>query len=298
MDREDAKNILQLCRPGHIEDRQDPLIAEALEQLNQDGELNTWFEQQQALDAEISAELNRVEPAAELKTSILLGIRPRLAQAEQLAGDVVNATNDIDHHIPFPCPTQCSDDRFQLRPWMSIAAIFVVVGIILIRPRSDEQGSQVSLHTPAPVALAEPAINHAGIPNIIQFLAKQISHLNTLQFDKRGDTIHDLQQHLASTGMPNPDRIPKELERLPTIGCVSFDYEGTKLSMICFRNGQVYHLITANKTSFPKECTPDSDVVKAAVFECQQHAFKVWSEGQQVFILSTQGTLNNIPERI
>ena len=50
MDREEAQNILQLCRPDNSEDRNDPLIAEALELLNQDAELRAWFEEQQALD--------------------------------------------------------------------------------------------------------------------------------------------------------------------------------------------------------------------------------------------------------
>ena len=50
MDREEAQYILQLCRPDNSEDRNDPLIAEALELLNQDAELRAWFEEQQALD--------------------------------------------------------------------------------------------------------------------------------------------------------------------------------------------------------------------------------------------------------
>lgn len=295
MDHEDAKNILQLCRPGHIGDHQDPLIAKALEQLDQDTALKTWFEQQQALDAEISAEFSRIQPSAELKASILLGMHARLTQAEWLTDEVADTTDEVDHHIPSPRPTKPSDHPLRLRPWMSIAAILVIAGIILVRPGDDERQSLVSTHAPHSMELKETAIKHAGIPNIIQFLAEQITHLNPSQLDQQSNTIHDLQYHLARTGMPNPDRIPKELKTLPTMGCVSFDYQGTKLSMICFSNGQVYHLITANKATFPKECTPDNN---ATVFECQQQAFKVWSEGEQVFILSTRGSPKDIPEFI
>ena len=293
MDREEAQNILQLCRPDNIEDRNDPLIAEALELLSQDAELRTWFDEQQALDAKISAEFNKIEPPADLKASIQAGMRAHAAQSELLIGDAIKEEDEFDHSIPFPRPANSADHRSWFRPWMSAAAALVIAGVILVQQRGEEP-TQLANND---ASTAAPVVATAGVPNVIEFLAQQISDFNASKFDKRGETIGELQTHLASTGMPNPANIPKQLGELETLGCVTFDYEGTKLSMICFKNGQIYHLITANKATFPKDCTP-CDGQKTKVYEAKQQAFKIWSEGEQVFILTTQGTEEDIPDFI
>jgi hypothetical protein len=294
MDREEAQNILQLCRPDNLEDRNDPLIADALELLSQDAELSTWFDEQQALDTEISAEFSKIEPPADLKASILVGMRAHAAQSELLMGDAVEEDEEFDHSIPFPRPANSADHRSWLRPLMSIAAIFVVAGIILVLPRGEQPAQLANSDASA----AAPVIATAGVPNVIEFLAQQISEFNGSKFDKRGESIGELQSHLASTGMPNPASIPGQLGELETLGCVTFDYEGTKLSMICFKNGQVYHLITASKATFPKDCAPNCSKAAPKFFETKQQAFKIWSEGEQIFILTTQGTEEDIPDFI
>ncbi len=320
MDREEAQNILQLCRPDNIEDRSDPPIAEALELRNPDAELRTWFDEQQALDAEISAEFNNVEAPADLKASILVGMRAHAAQSGLLMGDAVEDGDEGDDNtVPF---------RLALKPLIGIAAVLVAAAVVFMRPAAEEAPQLASNDTtaaapatdvaavasvePASIAVAaatptidEPIIVTAGVPNVIEFLAQQISDFNASKFDKRGEQINELQSHLASTGMPNPASIPKQLEEFDTIGCVTFDYEGSKLSMICFKNGKVYHLITADRAALPTECaancTGDCANECAKIFEYKQQAFKLWPQGDQVFILTTQGTkedIQDIPEFI
>ena len=97
MDRQEAHNILQLCRPDNLEDRNDPLIAEALEQLKQDAELSAWFDEQQVFDNEISAELNKINPPEDLKASILVGMKAHASQSELLMGDVAEEEEELDH---------------------------------------------------------------------------------------------------------------------------------------------------------------------------------------------------------
>ena len=290
MDREEAHKILQLCRPDNSEDRNDPLLAEALELLSQDAELRTWFVEQQALDVKISAEFSRLEPPADLKASILAGMKAHAALSERLMGDAFAEADEFDHSIPFPRPASSADHHSRFRPWMGAAAALVIAGVILVQTRSQEPAQLANNNASA----AAPAIATAGVPNVIQFLAQQISEFNASKFDKRGDRISELQNHLANAGMPNPASIPRQLGQLEALGCVTFDYAGGKLSMICFKNGQIFHLITANKASFPKDCTP-CEKQKFRRFECDKQAFKVWSEGDQVFILSTKGTREDIP---
>ncbi len=295
MDREEAQYILQLCRPENSEDRNDPLIAEALELLNQDAELSAWFEEQQALDTKISAEFNRVEPPADLYAAILAGMRANAVQSQLLIGNKGEDAEQDHHPIRFTQPTNRSEQRAGLRAWMGIAAIFAVAGVALMLSRSEAPTQLANNDQSA--AGASPIIATAGAPNMIEFLAQQISEFNGSKFDKRGVQVGDLQSHLASTGMPNPAQIPQQLKQLTTIGCVTFDYDGTKLSMICFKNGQVYHLITVDKARVPIDCTPCQGQ-KSKVFEAQQQAFKVWAEGEQIFILTTQGSEEDLADFI
>jgi|TARA_B110000093_G_C12970969_1_gene412474 hypothetical protein len=294
MHREEAQNILQLCRPDNSEDRNDPLIAEALELLKKDAELRTWFDEQQALDAKIRNDLNRIEPPADLYAAILTGMHAHAAQS-QLIGTKAEDTEQDQHTIRFTQPTNRSDQRSGLRAWMGIAAIFAIAGVALMLSRSEAPTQLANNDQSA--AGASPIIATAGVPNMIEFLAQQISEFNGSKFDKRGEQVGDLQSHLASTGMPNPAQIPKKLEQLTTIGCVTFDYDGTKLSMICFKNDQVYHLITVDKARVPIDCTPCQGQ-KSKVFEAQQQAFKVWAEGEQIFILTTQGCKESLADFI
>lgn len=287
MDREEAKNILQLCRPDNLDDRNDPLIAEALELLRKDAELSAWFKEQQAMDSVISAEFCKIEASAHQQASTLVAMKAHAAQSILLQGNVVDQTTDqVEQSLPFP-----GNNRPGSRPWIAAAAALAVAGAFLAVPRQTPQPQLVSNDTTA----AERTIATAGVPNVIHFLAEQIRNFNLSRFDKRADEVSELQSHLAGMGMPTPAHIPEQLEALKTLGCITFDYNGVNLSMICFKNGRAYHLITAEKASFPKECSP-CEKQKTKSYECDKQAFKIWSEGEQIFILTTTGTQEDIPK--
>jgi hypothetical protein len=204
-----------------------------------------------------------------------------------LQGDSVDQTTDqVEQSLPFPANT-----RPWSRPWIAAAAALAVAGAFLAVPRQTPQPQLVSNDMVA----TEATIATAGVPNVIHFLAEQIRDFNLSRFDKRADQVSELQSHLAGMGMPTPAHIPEQLEALKTLGCIIFDYNGMNLSMICFKNGRAYHLITAEKASFPKECSP-CEKQKTKSYECDKQAFKIWSEGEQIFILTTTGTQEDIPK--
>jgi hypothetical protein len=263
MEREEAKNILQLCRPGNEADLNDPLIAEALELLDTDDELRAWFDEQQAFDARITSGIDAIEPPVDLKAAILAGMRAHKAAAS----------------IAFPMP-EVKPRIWWQNPWVGIAALFIVMMVIVV-PRSEE------------TQLAQNNTALSGIPPVVQFISEQLDGLKAWQFDKRDKSASELQTFLASTGSPSPTSIPGKLHDMPTIGCVTFDYNSTKLSMICFKNGAVYHLITAKKADYP-----DRLPAEPQVFELHDKAFKLWIEGDQVKILTVHGTKQDIPEFI
>jgi hypothetical protein len=297
MNSEEAKDILQLCRPDHFEDLNDPLVKEALETLEQDSELCAWFEEQQMVDVAICAELGRIMPSPQLKTSILSGMQERVVK---LDGNSENMPKEKgrSHKTTESTAASNSSKILWFRPWVGIAAAFLFASVLLVLSRKESTLQVANKSLPASESVSDSAVNVAGIPDIIQFLGQQIADFNGSKFDKRSEQINELQSYLALSGMPNPTEIPQHLEAAPTIGCVTFDYDGTQMSMICFKNGQVYHLITVNKADLGKSRLSDDAHSKVQIFEHQKQAFKVWSEGDQIYILSTEGTKENIPEFI
>ena len=300
MNSEEAKDILQLCHPDHIEDLDDPLITEALERLDQDSALCVWFEEQQIVDAEISAELCRIVPASDLKESILRGMRKRV-EASGSDSRVKNAEKENNQpNRPAESVTASDGDssKFLLfRPWIGIAAALLFASVLLFFSFREPQPTLADKNLPSNEVATNPTTDTAGISDIIQFLGQQIADFHGSKFAKRSEQIDELQNYLTLSGMPNPDKIPQQLQTAATIGCAIFDYDGTKMSMICFKKGRVYHLITLNKTDLEKNHL-QTDSSEAKVFEHQKQAFKVWSENSQIYILCTEGNKEDIPEFI
>jgi uncharacterized membrane protein YbaN (DUF454 family) len=74
MDEQDARLILQACRPGA--DADDPQVAEALEEVARNPKLARWFAEEQAFDRAIAAHLEAVPAPLGLKTRILANAAP------------------------------------------------------------------------------------------------------------------------------------------------------------------------------------------------------------------------------
>jgi hypothetical protein len=281
MDRDEAKNIIQLCRPGNESDLNDPLIAEAFEVLESDSELQIWFEDQQAFDAQMTASMEAIEPPADLKASILAGMRVHRAQAQSTA-EPSSDSNSPDSVISHPTRA------WWRNPWVGIAALFVFMLVIVNAPRpTDSQLAQ----NEAQLAQNDPALS--GFPPVLPFLFDKINAMNSSSFDKKDESAHELRTYLASTGAPSPKNLCDQLASMRTIGCITFEFNDAQLSMICFKEGEVYHLITADAAAFPDACPKAPQL-----YEIQDKAFKVWVEGDQLNILTIKGTKADIPEFI
>jgi len=277
MNCEEAKQLLELCRPGNEEDRQDPVLAEAFALLETDAELKAWFDEQQAVDSQISESMNSIEVPADLKASILAGMRLHQAHGTQAHTEATIPFAQETEQAAHAPHTPHSRAWWQ-SPWTGIAALFVIMMAILNVPKNEQT--------------AEPA-TLAGLPPVIQFISNEIDALKMGQFDHRDERADNLQTFLASTQSPSPQSIPDYLGKMPTIGCITYEYKGAKLSMICFKNGEVYHLITVDKASYP-----DALPTEPEVFQCSGKAFKLWVDGEQVKILSVKGTKKDLPEFI
>lgn len=278
MTPEEAKNILSLCRPGNDEDLRDPLIAEAIALTESDASLRAWFENEQASDRAISAEFDKIEAPVDLKDSILAGMRVHAANkaANPLVAESDEANAD-DNVIEFPGQTKKS----WISPWIGIAAVFAVLFGVSVIVQINNQPTQIASN------------DVEGVPQVINFLADEIDSFKIWDFDKRGKELNSLKTYLASAGNPAPRNVPQFAESLPTIGCVAFDYNGDKLSMICFKDGEPFHLITADKSAIGKELPTEPQT-----FQIRDQAFKTWQDDKQVYILGVEGTEADIPEFI
>lgn len=74
MDNREAKFILSAYRPGG-QDASDPRFSQALEQARRDPILERWFRESIAFDAAVTEKLCAVEVPADLRESILAGVK-------------------------------------------------------------------------------------------------------------------------------------------------------------------------------------------------------------------------------
>lgn len=273
MEHQEAKHILELYRPGSAEDALDPLITEALVQLETDPELKAWFREQQALDARIGELYNAIEPPADLKTSILAGMRAHALQAE------VGERGAVE----FESGAGSMSQAWWRKPWVGVAAAVALLFVMFAVPRDN---------APHPLATTNGPVLQAGVPDMIQFLARELSNSGERGgFEMASGQPEDLQAYLAGGGFPSPSKLPRALEGNASLGCLTLDYNGTQMSMICFQYDQVVHLITVRKSDCPRSFQPQ----EPTFYELNNQAFKAWTDGDLVYILSTKGSKEKLP---
>lgn len=274
MQHDEAKSILSLCRPEHPDDRADPLIAAALEQLAQDAELRAWFEAEQIADAAIAEELGTIEVPADLKPRLLAAAR---AQRANTAPEQVLVFQEAS-------AAQSPPRTARLR-WAGIAAMVALLfGLTTVLQRNARQT--------VPLTQAEPATAVAAVaPDLIHFLAGQIEGLmrGERQLDRHDDSIEPLTDYLAQQNAPIPTCLPSACKQLQPMGCIQFDYNDCKLSLLCFKGDKVYHLITARA---PRMDCPST--AQPQFYKVDKQTFKIWTAGEHLLILAVQGTREDL----
>ena len=78
--------------------------------------------------------------------------------------------------------------------------------------------------------------------------------------------------------------LPKELERFPSIGCRTVEWQGKKLALVCFMvEGQVVHLFVMPRTAFP-----DANVkATPALAKVGSQNTASWANGENLYLLVT-----------
>ncbi|MFP4166039.1 MAG: hypothetical protein ACLFUF_02605 [Opitutales bacterium] len=261
MTRDEAKQLLELCRPDNAEDRRDPRLAPAFELLKTDRELATWFEKTQAIDRLISAEaLLQIKGPEDFKGEILESMYESARTKD---------AGESDPAIPFPKTDRPSSAW--MKPLLGLAALLLIafVSLTLIFQASKTGNARAEWQT------------------IVQHFAGEIHALEDDTLDKRDASFENLRAYLASRQAPIPSDVPANLQNLDTYGCVTFQYKGATFSMICFEEGDTYyHLFTAARAAFPAAIPGGRET-----FEIAGQTFELWADAENVYILDVNGTV-------
>ena len=128
----------------------------------------------------------------------------------------------------------------------------------------------------------------------------QTEALETVSSLVNGRSKFDLQSHsaanliawLKTNRAPAAERLPANIEKLQSLGCKTFSWNGTPVSVICFMrpDGGLIHLVamSASVESAP-EVNRQPNVVR------QDHwATATWREGEMIYMLALEGSRDQL----
>jgi hypothetical protein len=209
VDRNEAKLLLQACRPDGQDDAL-PAFGEALALVERDPELKAWWEAQRAFDRAVSAKLQGVPLPSDLRATILAGRK-------------------IEQMTP----------RYRLPVWLAAAAVMMLCLGLAFYFKNGSQLAGGETHAQGFPALA----SHDYQKGSIAFLEDDGTPLGLLSHD-HGQVTEWLKQQHSPLGT-----IPARMESLPSLGCQTFAVQGHTVSLICFTmtGGGVCHLFTIDK---------------------------------------------------
>ncbi len=201
---ESAKFVLSAYRPNGA-DAQDPVFHAALEQAARDPELAAWFKEQRSFDSLITDKLTEFQPPATLYSTIVAGLANRSPMR-----------------------------RFTVRPLLSLAAVLVLSGAILLHFFA-ESGSRSRL--------------------MEQYQKANLTMLDSnppFRLDLMTADFSRTQEYLAEMKAPCIPFLPSPLLDLPTAGCKTLHWQGQELSLTCFRlpSGELLHVFVIDEKAF------------------------------------------------
>jgi anti-sigma factor RsiW len=214
MNREEARLILQACRPGG-QDAGDPQFAEALALAKSDAELAAWFAEQQKFDTFASRKLKSVAVPSDLKAKILAdAIQPRQKILE----------------LPGPAWWQ---NLFRPPVSWAMAAMIVVLLSLAVFWKQPESTAQFADYSAQMVSAAVNDAHHVDVENsdMKQVVAWLGEH-------------HSENKFILPAALNNANGL---------VGCRVLDWHGQEVSMLCYGLNGAGHvdLFVAQSKIFP-----------------------------------------------
>jgi hypothetical protein len=257
MDRDEAKLILQACRPNGQDDAL-PAFAEALAMVECDPELKAWWEAQKKFDRAISQKIREIPLPADLRATIMAG-----RKIEQMTPR---------YHLPY---------------WLAAAAMIAVCLGLGYEVWQGPHTSGIASVPPRATASPESLASHDYEKGVFDYLDSDAMSLAMSSPD------HDkvaawLKQRNSPTG-----NIPGKMVALPSAGCQTFAVHGHTVSLICFSlaDGGYAHLFIVDKNALsdPPGSSPEFQT-NGAWYTA------TWSDNGHSYMLATEDGPNQLKQ--
>jgi len=112
---------------------------------------------------------------------------------------------------------------------------------------------------------------------------------NESSFDAQSNQPRELMTWLRSNHAPAAQKLPDNLDKLTSLGCKIFSWNGVPVSVICFMrpDGGLIHLVSTNASASDR----DRALGREPEFVRQsQWATATWREGDLVYMLALEGS--------
>jgi hypothetical protein len=121
---------------------------------------------------------------------------------------------------------------------------------------------------------------------ISSLVTKQVS------FDAESAKASKLMTWLRAHHAPTARTLPQTLETLQSLGCKTFSWNGTPVSVICFRRpeGGMIHLVMTSASGASNRGRPDNP----ELIQQRQWSTATWREGDTTYMLALQGGPNQL----
>ncbi len=112
---------------------------------------------------------------------------------------------------------------------------------------------------------------------------------NASSFDAQSHNPDELLAWLHASHAPAAQTLPQELEKLESLGCKTFSWNGTPVSVICFMrsDGGLIHLVA---TKVPGEQRKG----EAQFVQQDEWATATWREGDMIYMLALVGSRDQL----
>jgi len=115
---------------------------------------------------------------------------------------------------------------------------------------------------------------------------------NESSFDAQSHNADQLLAWLRANHAPAAQKFPDNLDKLSSLGCKTFSWNGVPVSVICFmrRDGGLIHLVVVNKSAgSDRAATGEPRFVRQG-----EWATATWRDGDLVYMLALEGSADQL----
>lgn len=249
------KNLLHAWRPGADAPAD---AARAREEAAGNEELSAWLDKERAFDEAFANKLRQVKAPQGLAERIIAAAADeRIVSFEQ-------------------GPPKIETGHAWWRPFALGAAASVAIGLGFYSLVLDKEPAAPT-QAPHTAVFAGPNFDMASFVN--EAVKKA---LEEPMESKQG--FKNVYSTLVEADAPTPKALPRNMQSLNAVGCRVFDVRGLRMSMICMRGEQLYHLMVAEQAQVGPGC---SRYARPVLYDLGDQFAATWVAEGKLFIMVT-----------